>query len=266
MKPLQQQFGAYCLYPPQLAQEVDITARVDQDAIRYIIRNLATSRYFALKQTEFNVLKQFDGTQTLTDVASGGPLGSGPRVSVPTLVRFLTKLDSLGLLARGGADNHSTRHQSTRGLYIRFRLFNPDNFLASLDKIVGRALTKSSIVTSFVVMALVGFWMLTRAAEVSAYTAYLYREYGIAVILLVTLTITALHEFAHGLACKHFGGDVREMGVLLIYYVLPGFYCNVTDIYRIGRKHQRLWVIFAGIYWQLVVSTLGGLFWLIATR
>src|SRR5262249_42163194 len=135
----------------------------------------------------------------------------------------------------------------------------------SLDKIVGRALTKSSIVTSFVVMALVGFWMLTRAAEVSAYTAYLYREYGIAVILLVTLTITALHEFAHGLACKHFGGDVREMGVLLIYYVLPGFYCNVTDIYRIGRKHQRLWVIFAGIYWQLVVSTLGGLFWLIAT-
>src|SRR5204863_6408783 len=55
------------------------------------------------------------------------------------------------------------------------------------------------------------------------------------------------------------------MGVLLIYYVLPAFYCNVTDIYRIGRKHQRLWVIFAGIYWQLVVSTLSGLLWLLAT-
>jgi putative peptide zinc metalloprotease protein len=114
-------------------------------------------------------------------------------------------------------------------------------------------------------MIFVAFWMLARVDEVSTYTSYIYREYGIAVILGITLTITALHEFAHGLACKHFGGDVREMGVLLIYYVLPAFYCNVTDIYRIGRKHERLWVIFAGIYWQLVVSAIGGLLWLIAT-
>jgi len=265
MDPQPQQFAAFCHYPPKLAPEVDITERVDPDGTRYIVRNTATSRYFILKQTEFNILNQFDGVQAVPDVAGGLSLGTNPHAAIPTLVRFLTKLDSFGLLARGGSENAVSTHHSARGLYIKFRLFNPDKFLASLDKLVGWALTKSSIVISFGLMALVAFLMFTRATEVSAYTSYLYREYGISVILLVTLTITALHEFAHGLACKHFGGDVREMGVLLIYYVLPGFYCNVTDIYRIGRKSQRLWVIFAGIYWQLVVSTLGGLCWLVST-
>ncbi|HLF83551.1 MAG TPA: efflux RND transporter periplasmic adaptor subunit [Blastocatellia bacterium] len=260
-----QQPGPYCLYPPRLAPEVDITEQAEGGVSRYVVRNAATSRYFILKQPEYRVLSQFDGALTLSDVAGGGPQAKDPRVSLPTLVRFLGKLDSLGLLARGGTDDPIAARQRERGLYIRFRLFNPDKLLAWLDRVFGWALTKTSIVSSFVLMLVVAFWMITRVDEVSTYTSYLYREYGIVAILGITLTITALHEFAHGLACKHFGGDVREMGVLLIYYVLPAFYCNVTDIYRMGRRHERMWVIFAGIYWQLLVSALGGLLWLIAT-
>lgn len=265
MNTQEQQAGPFCRYPPQLAQEVDITEQIEAGVARYVVRNAATSRYFILKQPEYRVLSQFDGALTLSDVASGGPQAKGPRVSLPALVRFLGKLDSLGLLARGGTDDPIAAHQRERGLYIRFRLFNPDKLLAWLDRVFGWALTRTSIISSFVLMIFVAFWMLARVDELSTYTSYLYREYGIAAILGITLTITALHEFAHGLACKHFGGDVREMGVLLIYYVLPAFYCNVTDIYRMGRKHERMWVIFAGIYWQLLVSALGGLLWLIAT-
>jgi multidrug resistance efflux pump len=264
MDPQDQQSGPYCLYPPRLAQEVDITEQIEAGVARYVVRNLATSRYFILKQPEYRILSQLDGTLTLSQVAAGGSQASGPRVALPALTRFLGKLDSLGLLARSGTEGPLSAHQE-RGLYIRFRLFDPDKLLAWLDRSLGWALTRTSIISSFVLMAVVAFWMFARAGEVSTYTSYLYREYGIAAILLVALTITALHEFAHGLACKHFGGDVREMGVLLIYYVLPAFYCNVTDIYRMGRKHQRMWVIFAGIYWQLLVSALGGLLWLIAT-
>ena len=259
------QTAPYCLYPPRLAQEVDITEQTEAGIARYVVRNAATSRYFILKLPEYSVLRQFDGTLSLPEVARGGPQANGPRVALPALVRFLGKLDSLGLLARGGADDPIAAHQRERGLYIRLRLFNPDKLLAWLDRVFSWALTRTSIVSSFVLMVLVAFWMLARVDDVSTYSSYLYREYGIAVILGITLTITALHEFAHGLACKHFGGDVREMGVLLIYYVLPAFYCNVTDIYRLGRKQERLWVIFAGIYWQLLVSALGGLLWLIAT-
>src|SRR5215475_1970209 len=115
MDPQRQQFGAFCHYPPKLAPEVDITERVDPDGTRYIVRNTATSRYFILKQTEFSILNQFDGVQAVHDVASGLSLGSSPRVAIPTLARFLTKLDSFGLLARGGSENTFSNQQPARG-------------------------------------------------------------------------------------------------------------------------------------------------------
>ena len=257
--------GSYCLYPPRLADEVDITQQSEGAVTRYIVRNAATARYFILKQPEFLILTQFDGTKSLSDVAKGSPEANLPRVALPALIKFLGKLDSLGLLAREGAKTTAAAQQNHRGLYIKFPLFNPNRMLDRLDRLFGWAFTKTTVVSSFVLMTVVGLAMLARLDEASSYTSYLFREYGLATIIAIALTITALHEFAHGFACKHFGGDVREMGLLLVYYVLPGFYCNVTDIYRMGRKQQRLWVIFAGIYWQLLVSTGGGLIWLLST-
>lgn len=265
MNPQDPQPGLHCLYPPRLASEVDITEQTEAGVTRYVVRNTATSRYFLLKQPEYRILSQFDGTLGLQEVACGGREANGPRVSMPALVTFLTKLDSLGLLARGGSDDVAAAAKSERGLYIRFQLFNPNQLLGWLDRTLGWLLTKPFIVASFALMLVVTFGLFVRADEVSIYSAYTYREYGLASIVASVLVITILHEFAHGLACKHFGGDVQEMGVLLIYYVLPGFYCNVSDVYRVGRRRERLWVIFAGIYWQLLVGATGGLLWLLAT-
>jgi len=258
-----QQPGQFCLYPPCVAEEVDVTEQVEDGITRYVVRNRVTSRYFLLKSPEYSVLQQFDGSQSLEMIAGGGRSGDGPRVTRGALARFLAKLDSTDLLARGGTSEVVARQQQERGIYIRLHLFNPERMLTWLDRRIGWALTRPVITASFILMALVAFGLFARGPEVAAYTRYTYAEYGLAGIILMTLTITALHEFAHGLACKHFGGEVREVGVLMIYYVLPAFYCNVTDIYRLGKKHERLWVIFAGIYWQMLVSSFGALAWMI---
>jgi putative peptide zinc metalloprotease protein len=256
--------GAYCLYPPRVADGVDVTEQVEAGATRYVVRNTATARYFLLKPPEYQVFCRIDGAQPLSEISRGGRDAKGPRVSPQALSKFLEKLDSLGLIARGGGGEAEARKQE-RGLYIRFKLFDPDRLLARLDRGLGWAMTKPVIAASFALMIAVAGGLLMRAEEVTTYSIYTYGEYGLAAILLTTLIITALHEFAHGLACKHFGGDVREVGVLMIFYVLPALYCNVTDIHRFARKSERLWVIFAGIYWQLLVSALSALAWLLAT-
>ncbi|HKG22606.1 MAG TPA: hypothetical protein VKC34_11955, partial [Blastocatellia bacterium] len=259
-----QQPGQFCHYPPCVAEEVDVTEQAEDGITRYVVRNRVTARYFLLKSPEYSVFRQLDGSQTAEEIARGGRSGVGPRVSPGALTKFLSRLDSTDLLARGGAGLPAAPRPRERGLYIRFHLFNPDRMLAWMDKRIGWALTGPVITASFLLIAAVTLGLLSRAEEVSAYAQYTYAEYGLAAILLMTLTITVLHEFAHGLACKHFGGEVREVGVLMIYYVLPAFYCNVTDIYRLGRRHERQWVIFAGIYWQLLVSALGALAWMLA--
>src|SRR5437762_9557525 len=60
-----------------------------------------------------------------------------------------------------------------------------------------------------------------------------------------------MHEFSHGLTCRHFGGKVREVGFMLIY-CQPAFYCDVSDSWMFPSKRQRMWVTFAGGYFQLI--------------
>ncbi len=254
----------YCIYPPRMAEAVDVTEQFEGDAVRYVVRNQATSRYFLLKTPEYKIFQQLDGTQSLIEISAGGKTGIAPRASIPALIQFLTKLDNLGLIAQGG-NPLTTSPKPTQGFYRRIRLFNPNQLLGWLDKRFAWLLTKPFITATFVLMFTVLLGLLTRSDEVATYISYTYSEYGLSAIILFTLTITVLHEFAHGWACKHFGGDVNEMGVLMIYYVMPAFYCNVSDIYRFGRKSQRIWVIAAGIYWQLSVSALAALIWLLAT-
>jgi multidrug efflux pump subunit AcrA (membrane-fusion protein) len=254
----------YCIYPPRIADAVDVTEQIDSDITRYVIRNQVTSRYFLLKPPEYRVFQQIDGSHNLMDISNGGTSGKAPKVPLPVLTKFLTKLDSLGLLAHGG-DLQVASGKPEKGLYPTFGLFNPDKFLTWLDGKFGWVFTKQFVISSAILMVFVVLSLLVRADEFSNYVSYTYSVYGLGIILLFTLTITALHEFAHGLACKHFGGEVKEMGVLMVFYVMPGFYCNVSDIYRLGRKSERLWVIAAGIYWQLMVSASAALIWLLAT-
>ena len=51
----------------------------------------------------------------------------------------------------------------------------------------------------------------------------------------ITLGLTKiLHEFGHGLSCKHFGGECHEMGVMFLV-LTPCLYCNVSDSWLLAQ-------------------------------
>jgi putative peptide zinc metalloprotease protein len=83
---------------------------------------------------------------------------------------------------------------------------------------------------------------LVNWAEVVSYGGYTLREHYIAIFVAGWLVVIS-HEFAHGLTCKAFGGRVSEVGVLLVFYFLPGMYCNVSGIHLIPQRNRRLWGI-----------------------
>jgi hypothetical protein len=76
----------------------------------------------------------------------------------------------------------------------------------------------------------------------------------------VLFLVGMLHECAHGLTCKHHGGEVREIG-LLFMFLMPCFYCNVSDAWLFREKRKRLWVMLAGGYCDLVVWALAVFLW-----
>ena len=86
---------------------------------------------------------------------------------------------------------------------------------------------------------------------------------SIVVLWFTSLVVILIHELGHGFACKYFGGEVHEMGFMLMYFQ-PAFYCNVNDAWSFPAVRARLWVTAAGGWIQLVVASLAAVVWYIA--
>jgi len=85
-------------------------------------------------------------------------------------------------------------------------------------------------------------------------------------LLLLWLTyplVKGLHEWAHGMAVKAWGGRVREIGVMFIVF-MPVPYVDATSSYQFPSKWARAAVAAAGILAELVVGALAVFVWLSA--
>ena len=72
--------------------------------------------------------------------------------------------------------------------------------------------------------------------------------------------VKVLHEFGHGLSCKHFGGECHEMGVMLLVFT-PCLYCNVSDSWMLPNKWHRAAIGAAGMYVELFLASIATFVW-----
>jgi putative peptide zinc metalloprotease protein len=68
------------------------------------------------------------------------------------------------------------------------------------------------------------------------------------------------HETAHGLTCKHFGGQVEKMGFTLMYFA-PSFFCDASQAWIYGGKWERIAVAIAGIWIDLILCVFATVVW-----
>jgi putative peptide zinc metalloprotease protein len=78
---------------------------------------------------------------------------------------------------------------------------------------------------------------------------------------LSMLAVNVLHELAHAAACKHYGGRVERIGLMLLY-LQPVLFCDVSDSWRFREKHQKIVVAAAGIFLQLLLASAALTIWL----
>ena len=68
------------------------------------------------------------------------------------------------------------------------------------------------------------------------------------------------HETAHGLTCKHFGGNVEKMGFTLMYFA-PSFFCDASQVWIYGGPWERIAVSIAGIWIDLIICVFATFVW-----
>jgi putative peptide zinc metalloprotease protein len=251
----------YCKYPPRLAADVASSEQRDGDRTAVVTGSVSAGRFLLLGASERKVLELLDGLRTPGELCDAFKHKYGGTLTRPTLNKFLTRLDEVGILA--GDRKHKPGPadlQMSFQFYSRFKLFNPDRLFTWMTARLRFVWTPGFVVFSLALTFLALFLSLLNAAEIADYTTHTIQEHYVA-ILIAGAVVGLSHEFAHGLTCKAFGGRVPEVGLLLIYYLMPALYCNVSSIALIPQRSRRLWVIAAGVYWQLIVGTAALLAW-----
>ena len=85
-------------------------------------------------------------------------------------------------------------------------------------------------------------------------------DFGWLWMLIFWLLLKVIHEAAHGIACRKYGGEVPEAGVLFLLFT-PMAYVNVTSMWRFASRWQRIVVASAGMYLELLLAFVSVLVW-----
>jgi putative peptide zinc metalloprotease protein len=261
---------------PKLRSDLRISGQTVGGEKSYVIKIHETSSYNRYGVTEYELLTLCDGTRTPAELAEeltrrhpNEPLAESEVLDFldgiePAMWERSVGEKNLAVLERI-RDERKARLKESSVLYLTFKAWDPNQFLAKIDPYLRWLFTPGAVVGSLILCAvsaylMAGDWTRIAADTVGLYTFQNKTAYDIWVFWFLMLGLGGIHELGHGLTCKHFGGDVHQMGFMLIYFT-PAFYTDTTDIVLFERGSRRLWVIFAGIWVELTLCAISTLVW-----
>src|SRR5690606_22867062 len=179
----------------------------------------------------------FDGLRGFAELAAD-LAAQGLNVSAKALEGFAGRLGRIGLLERSLQERtvlelerlrEGRRKRRRRPLFrgevlrMRWSVGDPDALLDRWRPRLAFCFTRGFVLGS---AALFLAYLAILAANWGAFQAEIAwvldpAQWSLSKVLVfwVTgMTTLAIHELGHGVACKHYGGHVHEMGAMLVYF------------------------------------------------
>jgi multidrug efflux pump subunit AcrA (membrane-fusion protein) len=246
-------------------RRADLVVRPFGDNGQYVVKDPQTGEFYHLGEAEHFLLTQLDGRRSAEMVRAafeqrfGEPLSAGDLDDFLELARAQRFLQPATDASRppGSAPPRQRRHSL---LSWRKSLFDPDRLMTWLAPRLGFLWTRGFLVFSAGCILLAVLLVWAGRHQLAGGILQALRWETALWVWLTLFVVTMLHEFAHGLTCKHHGGEVHEIGFLLLFF-MPCFYCNVSDAWLFKERSKRLWVTFAGGYFELFVWSLAVFVW-----
>lgn len=243
----------------------------------WLLKDPVSLRYYHLLDEEFAILEMLDGEASIADIQQRFGQRFAPRRLRPLpLQSFLGELHRCGLviseatnqsetLLQRGAEQRRRAWTEAIGNLLALRLpgIDPTPLLQRLQRPTEWLFSRWAftiwllvIVTAAMLVAVRFDVLMERLPDFRNFFAA-----GNLIALALTLAgIKVLHELAHAVACRHFGGECHEIGLMLLIFT-PCLYCDVSDAWTLPNKWQRIIVSAAGIYVELFVAAICTFLW-----
>ena len=255
-----------------------IFERIEYLGISYwVVKDPVGLKYFRLQPEQYHTLQLLNGDRHLEELrdALHDELPT-VRLQLSDIQHLITDLHQKGLvfsnrigqgasLAKLNFEEKKKKLFNTMRslLYVRLPGWDPEAVLARLYPLV-RWIYHPTTVT-LTLLFVISSWVLL-AVQFDTFTAQMpefqqFFSWPNLLYLWITLgTCKVIHEFGHGLSCKHFGGECHAMGVMLLVFS-PCLYCDVSDSWMLKSKWQRIAIGAAGMYIEVVISAIAIYIW-----
>ena len=263
---------------PRVRAHAAIHRHAYRGEVWFVLQDQAAGRSHRFSPAAHHFIGLMDGSRTVQEIwdATGKHLGD----AAPTqeeVIRLLGQLHSADALlcdVPPDAAEVFRRHQRHERmewrrrlwtpLALRFPLWDPDRFLERtlpwvrpLFGWLGAALWLAVVGTGLVLM--VSHWTDLTENIVDRVLA----PQNLLLLWFVYPLVKALHELGHAYATKKWGGEVHEIGIMLLVLV-PVPYVDASSAWGFRDKGKRMLVGAAGIGVELFLASIALFVWLSA--
>ena len=237
------------------------------------------SSYFRFSPSQWELALLFDGVRSYEEIAEAFIERTNISIEPEGVRSFAEQMDEAEFWHKSHQEKNlalSEKLMAQRGrrskskvnlAHISFSAWDPDSYLGWLDRAVGSYIYSKWCVLSAILLFIfeaavfIDNWRFIGpdTALFFNFTQKSFLDFVQFWVLLLVLGF--VHESAHGLTCKHFGGQVHSMGLMFLY-LAPCFFVDVTESWVSASKIQRLATIIAGIWIEMVICGVAMIFWL----
>ncbi len=237
----------------------------------YHVEDTAASRFYRIGYAEYVFVSLLDGESTFAEALTVTAQKLGPSALTQSqAIEVYSWLIENDLARFVGEDGRSARERAAKNrpglleypnpFWAKFSFGCPDRLITAL--VPGFAwLFSPPVVALF--LALIAVATATVYAHWDRFLAtseIVFSPSNWAWMLLAWVILKVVHEFAHGIACRRYGSEVRDVGLVFILFA-PLAYVDVTSSWRLSSKWQRINVAAAGIYVELVIAAMAAIAW-----
>jgi putative peptide zinc metalloprotease protein len=257
----------------------DVTSnrQVYQGREYWVVKDPISLKYYRFEEEEFAILQMLDGKLSADQIKRKFDYKYAPqKLTLQELYQFVGMLYRSSLLVSDSPGQgvelkkrrDKNKAQELKGtlqnvLAVKFRGFDPNTILNRLDRCFGWFFSWPAFFCVLLV-AISALGLLTTHFEVFQAKLPKFQEFFASSnwfwLFLVMGVTKVIHEFGHGMACKRFGGECHEMGVMLLV-MTPCLYCNVSDSWMLPSKWKRAFIAAAGMYFELIIASVAVFVW-----
>ncbi|HZD31474.1 MAG TPA: biotin/lipoyl-binding protein, partial [Candidatus Angelobacter sp.] len=265
---------------PRLDPQTIWAENVEDGQPVVVVHKRGTQGVYRFPPEQWKLIELFDGQRSYEEVAETYDQMFGIRYTANDLREWANSLDetdfwyktsqekNIALNQKLAEHRHQHQHRKSKWgdvSHIQFSAWDPDRFFDMVYPNIRWVYTTWFTTLTLLLFSFMIYVFASRWGEIGGDSLkyYTFTEKGasdLAEFWILFLILALFHESAHGLTCKHYGGQVHHMGFHLIY-LSPAFFVDVSEAFVYANRWQRFITILAGIWVEMIFCGVASILW-----